>query len=186
VTRALAIELSDDLMWVAAFGAGAFAATLTAPFVHRLRMRRHAARLAARAHRGYDRYYEELRELEAWPPQGRAAFDGKTVVAATLVAIWAGLFVYAWRRPEAEYLMSASMLVMAAAGLGRACWESIGIWRDAQADPRSTIMSPKRGDPVASAKVRTMWRRIGQTLSLAAISFMLAALSARSVLDMLK
>ena len=85
----------SDIFWAGAAGVVTFAGCLVAPFVNRWRLAHHARRLEARQHRGYDRHYEELRELEAWVPQGRTALDAKALLSALFIAGWLGLIVYA-------------------------------------------------------------------------------------------
>jgi len=177
--------VSPDIVWAGAAGAVMFVGTLAAPFVHRWRMRRHALRLEARQHRGYDRYYEELRDLEAWPPQGRAAFDAKTILGALCAGGFLALVVYTWRRPDAEYLMQMLVLAVAAFGLVAAAWKGFCIWRDAQPDPRRQIMSPAPGDATARERRIELWRQVGSTAALAAGSFMMALLSADKALKLL-
>jgi hypothetical protein len=56
--------------------------------------RRHQARLAGRLARGTDAYFEELREIEAYPPRRLSPFNRKVMGALSLIvgvsylAIW--------------------------------------------------------------------------------------------------
>ena len=178
--------IPSDIVWAGAAGAATFAGALAAPFVHRWRMRRHALRLEARQHRGYDRYYEELRALEAWPPQGRSEFDARTILGALFAGGFLALVVYTWRRPDTEYLMQGLALALAAFGLVAAAWQGFCIWRDAQPDPRRQIMSPAAGDANARERRIELWRRVGSTVALAAGSFAMALLSADKALELLR
>ena len=174
----------SDIFWAGAAGVVTFAGCLVAPFVNRWRLAHHARRLEARQHRGYDRHYEELRELEAWVPQGRTALDAKALLSALFIAGWLGLIVYAVLHPDADYLMAVMALVGAAFGLIAAVWQGYRIWRDARPDPRAQMISPTRGDADERKRRITVWREIGSIVALAAGSFALAFLSADRALKL--
>jgi len=175
----------SDIFWAGAAGVVTFVGILAAPFLHRWRLARHARRLEARQHRGYDRYYEELRELETWVPQGRTALDARTILVAPLMAGWLGLGVYALLRPDAEHLMAVLTLAGATGGLIAAAWQGCRIWRDAQPDPRAQIISPARDDADARERRFALWRQITSTVVLAVGSFALAFASADRALKLL-
>ena len=175
----------SDIFWAGAAGVFIFVGCLVAPFVNRSRLAYHARRLKARQHRGYDRHYEELRELEAWVPQGRTALDAKALLSALFIAGWLGLIVYAVLHPDADYLMSVMALVGAAFGLIAAVWQGYRIWRDARPDPRAQMISPTRGDAGERKRRVALWRQIGSTVALAVGSFLIALLSADRALKLL-
>jgi hypothetical protein len=177
--------LPSDIFWAGAAGVVTFVGILAAPFVHRWRLARHARRLEARQHRGYDRYYEELRELETWVPQGRTALDVRTILVAPLMAGWLGLLVYALLRPDAGQLTAVMTLVGAGGGLIAAVWQGYRIWRDAQPDPRAQIISPARDDADARERRIALWRHIASTVVLAVGSFALALPSADRAVKLL-
>jgi hypothetical protein len=176
---------SSDIFWASAAGAVTFVGILMAPFLHRWRLARHARRLEARQHRGYDRYYEELRELETWVPQGRTALDVRTILGAPLMAGWLGLLVYALLRPDSDHLMAVLTLAGAVFGLIAAARQGCRIRRDAQPDPRAQIISPAHDDADERERRFALLRQIGSTIVLAVGSFALAFLSADRALKLL-
>lgn len=186
MTSAMPFALSNELLWAAAGGGAMLAFVLAEPFITRWRVRRHALRLEARHRRGRDRYYEELRSLEAWPPEGHTAFNASTVLRALAGAALFALLAYAWARPDADRLEPLVALALAACGLAAALWQGFGIWRDAQPDPRQQIISPAHHDQDARERRNTLWGRIGSTVALAAGSFLIALFSARDGLELLR
>jgi len=106
-----------DMMWASATGIATLAVGLSAPFFHRWRFRRHARKLEARQHRGYDRYHEELRDLEAWPPQGIMAFNWKVALGALGVALLVAAYTIAFRHDDTDLFKGLDPLLKGGAGL---------------------------------------------------------------------
>lgn len=186
MTRAMPLTLPNELLWAAAGGGAMLAFALAAPFVNRWRVRRHALRLEARRQRGHDRYHEELRSLEAWPPEGDTAFNARTVLGALAGAVLVALLAYAWARPDADRLEPLVGIAIATCGLAAALWQGFGIWREAQPDPRQQIISPAHHDHEARERRHALWGRIGSVVALAAVSFVIALSSAGDALELLR
>jgi hypothetical protein len=106
-----------DMIWATAIGIAVLAAGLIAPFFHRWRFRRHARKLEARQHRGYDRYHEELRDLEAYPPQGIMAFNWKVALGAIAAALLVATYTVAFRHDDAGWFRGLDPLLKGGAGL---------------------------------------------------------------------
>lgn len=186
MTRVMPLSLSNESLWAVAAGGATLAFVLTAPFVNRWRVRRHTLRLEARHRRGHDRFHEELRSLEAWPPKVDTAFNAGTVLRALVGALLIALLAYAWARPDSDRLEPLMAILVAACGLAAALWQGFGIWRDAQPDPRQQIISPRYHDREARESRNALWGRIGSTVALAAVSFLIALFSADEALELLR
>ena len=106
-----------DIGWALVIGVAALAAGMIAPCFNRWRLRHHARKLEARLLRGYDRYHEELRDLQAWPPQGAMAFDWKVASSAFVVALIAGAYTIAFRHDDADWFKGLDPLLKGGAGL---------------------------------------------------------------------
>ena len=136
MTRVMVPGIPNEFVWPGIVGSGAFVLSLASPFLNRWHIRRHAARLEARGHRGYDRYYEELRELEAYPPEGHTAFDAQTVGAAALLAIWFGVATYTIQSDNDDARALFEVL-LAGLAFSAALVNALREWRARRGDPRT-------------------------------------------------
>lgn len=177
MTRALALDIPQEAVWPTLIGATLFLAALVEPVFTRVRLRFHAWRLSARLRRGHDSYFEELRELQEWEPQGATTFSIGLVGKALLIALGGAAFAYVLFRPDSDTLMPQFTLALAVVAMGSALWQGFTIWRDAQPDPRTQIMSPARGDAAEYERLRALRWRIGSAVGAAAFSLLAALVS---------
>lgn len=178
--------MPQEAVWPTLIGAGLLLVALAEPVITRVRLRFHAYRLSARLRRGHDSYFEELRELEAWKPEGATAFSLAQVGKALLLALGGGAYAYVLFHPDSDALMPSFMLAFAAIAIGGALWQGFTIWRDAQPDPRAQIMSPPRGDVAERNRRVALWGRIGRTVGLAALSLVMALSAGDKALELLQ
>jgi hypothetical protein len=186
VTRALALNIPQEAVWPTLIGAGLLLVALAEPVITRVRLRFHAYRLSARLRRGHDSYFEELRELQAWQPEGATAFSIGLVGKAMLLALGGGAYAYVLFHPNSDALVPPFMLAVAVVAMGGALWQGFTIWRDAQPDPRAQIMSPAPGDAAERDRRIALWGRIGRTVGLAALSLVAALAAGEKSLELLR
>ena len=186
MTRALALDMPQEAVWPTLIGAAVLLVALAEPVITRARLRLHAWRLSVRRRRGHDSYFEELRELEAWKPEGATVFSIRQVGTALLLALGGGAFAYVLFHPDSDMLMPQFTLAAATVAMAGALWQGFTIWRDAQPDPRAQIMSPAPGDAVERRRRTELWGRIGSTVGLAALSLVMAATSAGKAIELLR